>query len=104
VSVRWTVEAKQQLIDIKNYIANDDPVAADRQIKRLIARAETLGNPPLLGRVVPEIDRANIRELLERPYRIIYTMIDQQAWVLTVWHYRRLLKSADVAGSSSLRE
>ena len=99
MSVRWTSEATQQLINIKLYIAKDDVNAASKQIKKLILRAESLMQPPLLGRMVPEVGQAHIRELLERPYRIIYTIIDAQPWVLTIWHYRRILNSSDIAST-----
>lgn len=96
MTLRWTPEATQQLAAISTYISKDNPASARIQVLRIVARAETLVSPPLLGRVVPELNNFAIRELLERPFRIIYTLIDDEPWVLSVWHYRRLLKFADV--------
>ena len=96
MTLRWTGEATQQLATISAYISKDNPAAAREEVLRIIRRAETLSFPPLLGRIVPELGNLAIRELLERPYRIIYTVIDLEPWVLTVWHYRRLLKYGDL--------
>ncbi len=96
MTLRWACEATQQLAAIKAYISQDSPAAAREQVLRIVGGAETLVFPPLLGRVVPELGDFAIRELLERPYRIIYTVIDGEPWVLTVWHYRRLLKYGGV--------
>ncbi|MBL1274604.1 MAG: type II toxin-antitoxin system RelE/ParE family toxin [Ectothiorhodospiraceae bacterium] len=46
---------------------------------------------PHLGRRVPEYDRTDVRELLEKPYRIIYKIKSDQVDVLTVMHNRQVL-------------
>ncbi|HED15791.1 MAG TPA: hypothetical protein ENI64_03065 [Gammaproteobacteria bacterium] len=43
------------------------------------------------GRSVPDYPDDDLRELLERPYRIIYRVTEQQIEILTVMHYRQLL-------------
>jgi toxin ParE1/3/4 len=97
MNVRWTLEAQNQLQEIYEYVARDDPRNACTLVNKLIAQAETLNNPPFLGRVVPELGDPKIRELLERPYRIIYCVLAKQLLILTIWHYRRLLRAPDVA-------
>jgi toxin ParE1/3/4 len=94
--VQWTLEASQQLGEIQSFIAKDDAIAARAQVVRIVSRAQALLLHPLLGRVVPELGNTAIRELLERPYRIIFTIIEGVPWVLTVWHYRRVLRQYDV--------
>jgi toxin ParE1/3/4 len=46
---------------------------------------------------VPEYRDAKIRQLLERPYRIIYRVTGDEVAILTVMHYRQLLPH-DVPG------
>ena len=46
---------------------------------------------PNSGRKVPEYQRNDVREILERPYRIIYKIKSDQIDVLTVMHYRQIL-------------
>jgi plasmid stabilization system protein ParE len=40
---------------------------------------------------VPEYPDDDLRELLLRPYRIIYRQRDERVEVVTVMHYRQLL-------------
>jgi plasmid stabilization system protein ParE len=46
---------------------------------------------PRSGRQVPEYGSEDVREILERPYRIIYRILSDHIDVLSVMHYRRLL-------------
>jgi plasmid stabilization system protein ParE len=57
----------------------------------LLAESRKLAELPLYGRVVPEYKQDSIREILKRPYRIIYRLNGGQVDVLTVMHYRQLL-------------
>jgi plasmid stabilization system protein ParE len=92
--LHWTPEARAQLKAIEAYIAQDSPAAAKRTIARLARRARQAGDFPHSGRRVPEYQREDLRELLERPYRIVYRIKPEQIDIVTVWHYRRLLPAA----------
>lgn len=93
MKVRWTPEAKAQLKEIEAYIAQDSPRVAQQTITRLIQRCGQLIELPHSGRKVPEFNRDDLRELLERPYRIVYRIRHDQGQIdiVTLWHYRRLL-------------
>jgi plasmid stabilization system protein ParE len=67
-------------------------------VVRLIDRASSLDLLHLRGRVVPEYEDIAVREILERPYRIIYRVADDEIQILTVMHYRQLLPD-DLVGS-----
>jgi len=41
--------------------------------------------------MVPELRRTDLREVLERPYRIIYLIGSDRIDILTIVHYRQLL-------------
>lgn len=46
------------------------------------------------GRIVPEKNEENVRELIEGNYRIIYEIISEDLiYILTVYHSARNLKS-----------
>jgi plasmid stabilization system protein ParE len=51
----------------------------------------TLAEPPWLGKPVREYPRSDLRELLEKPYRLIYRVRDDRIDVLSVKHYRQRL-------------
>lgn len=47
---------------------------------------------PESGRIVPELGRADVRELLEVPYRVIYRVASDAIEVLAVVHARQQLR------------
>lgn len=89
--VVWTPEAITRLDDIEAYIAQDSPANAKEMVARLLVRTRQLETATLSGREVPEYRREDIRELLERPYRIIYRVTPDRVTILSVMHYRQLL-------------
>ena len=86
--VVWTPEAIARLDDIEAHIALDADTAAKETIARLLARTRQLETAALSGRAVPDYQREDIRELFERPYRIIYCFTPERVTILTVMHYR----------------
>jgi toxin ParE1/3/4 len=72
VKVVWTDTAKRNLRTIHTYIAQNSPAYAQRMVDRLTSRSQQIGAFPLSGRIVPEFSAGQIREVLERPHRIIY--------------------------------
>ena len=91
MTVIWTVEARDCLIRIRAYIATESPKNAEHLIDRLIRRVDQLEVLPSSGRRVPEYPEVELRELLERPYRIIYRQSDNHIEIVSVMHYRQLL-------------
>ncbi len=89
--VRLTDEAKAKLRAIHAYIAEDVPQRADAMIDRITRHAMRVGEMPRAGRKVTEYRLDTLREVLERPYRIIYRIQPDEIEVLTVMHYRQLL-------------
>jgi toxin ParE1/3/4 len=71
MKVLWTPGARRRLQEIEAHIARDSPQAARRVVQNLLRRSLALGEPPLLGRRL-EGFADDVRELLERPYRLIY--------------------------------
>ncbi len=72
MKVRWTDHAKRQLAAIHDYIAQDSPRYALRVIDRLTRRTQQIARFPTSGRMVPEFEHPEIREVIEHPYRIVY--------------------------------
>jgi toxin ParE1/3/4 len=63
----------------------------------LIERTKILGALPLTGRQVPEFDHPAIRELILRPYRIVYR-VDEDRKIVGVarfWHGAQDALAAD---------
>ena len=95
MKIHWTHEARERLRDIESYIADDSPWRAKQVVERIAKRSRQLSEYPESGRYVPEFPEDNLRELLERPFRIIYRIKDDRIEILTVLHYRRVLRKDD---------
>ena len=91
MKVHWTDTAQRHLLAIHNYIAQDSPRYGQRTVDRLTRRSQQLAAHPLSGAMVPEYDDPDIREVIERPYRIIYRVMPDQIDVIAVIHGARLL-------------
>ncbi len=95
MTVRWTDRAIADLLGIGDYIAADNPRAARAWVERLRVRALGASKVPRGGRIVPEIARADVREVFLRTYRIVYRVVDDGIVVLTVFEGHRLLGPVD---------
>jgi plasmid stabilization system protein ParE len=87
--VKWTAPAKLDLKDIYDYIAKDSKYYAQKVSEDIVAKSENLKHFPKIGRIVPEIDDPNIRELLVYSYRLIYEALPNGVQVLALIHSRR---------------
>ena len=87
----WSLQARDDLRDVVAFIAADNPAAAESFGYRIISRVDQLTTFPLLGRAVPEADDEDIRELIVRPYRIVYRVLAEQnaIAIVRVWHGAR---------------
>ena len=91
MKLRWTLNARDDLRRIRRYIARDKPDAAKRWVQRLRERARKAASMPHAGRVVPEFDRDDIREVIVGNYRIVYRVRATEVLVLTVFESHKLL-------------
>jgi len=90
VRINWTFQAKDDLKDIAEYISKDSMRYAKLQVTRLKTRTRVLKTQTRSGKIVSEINRENIRELIEGSYRIIYKIVeDNRIDILTIHHSAR---------------
>ena len=94
--VRWTAHALTQLRHIHDYIALDSPLYAKRVSDALVRKTQSLENLPRLGRMVPELNDENVRELVLYSYRILYEIKTSHIDILAIIHKRRDLQVGDV--------
>ncbi len=86
----WSNRARNDLLSIFRYIADDDPEAAAAWVKRLRRRAAVVARSPRTGRWLPELpERREVREVILRGYRIVYTIAEGRLVVLTVFEGHR---------------
>jgi toxin ParE1/3/4 len=77
-------------------IAADRPSAATGWLDTVIDKARSLALFPDMGRVVPELQRPMIREVLVASYRLIYRRDETEVIILTLHHARRELDESKI--------
>ena len=87
----WSPQALRDLEAIRDYIAVDSPRYAALVVERIVARVERLHAFPESGRVVPERNSVEIREIIVSPYRVVYRARPGVVEVATVFRASRTL-------------
>ncbi len=78
-AVTWTIPALDDLDAICRMIARDSPRYAAVLGARVVRAIEHLETCPRAGRVVPELARNVIREVIVQSYRVIYRVLPDQS-------------------------
>ncbi len=87
----WSKQSRDDLQCIVLFIAQNNPPVAESFGCLLMSKVEVLAQFPLIGRVVPEENDGKVREIVLRPYRIIYKVLaeEQLVAIARVWHGAR---------------
>ena len=89
--IRWTIQAADDFEAIVQYIAVDSEHFARLFAADILAAIERAALFPNSGRMVPETNKDDIREILFGNYRIIYRIHHEVIEMLAVYHSARLL-------------
>lgn len=91
IEIVWSALARTRLREIRAYVAQDKPGAAERLAIRIVAMVETLRNHPHLGRIGAE---PGIRELViaGTPYIVLYRVQGRRVVVSTIWHGKQRME------------
>jgi len=87
----WAPLAVERAAEIAEYISRDNPTAAKNWIDKVFYKVEQLKSFPESGRIVPEINSKDFRELIYGNYRIIYRIEKTQLSILTIRHGKQIL-------------
>jgi len=96
VRLNWTFQALDDLDAICEFIARDVPRYAQIFASHVFDAVDRLETFPLSGRVVPEVEREDIREVIFGNYRIVYRLTDNELDVVSVHHSSRPLDSGKI--------
>lgn len=90
-TLTWSPTARLDFRDLVGYIAEFDPDAADKFGQSIFKAVERLPHFPESGRIVPEFNDPVIREIIQRPCRIVYRLKheEQIAQIVRIWHAAR---------------
>jgi toxin ParE1/3/4 len=85
LEIVWSPLARTRLREIRAYVAQDKPDAAERMAIRIVTVVEALRNHPHLGRTGAE---PGIRELVigGTPYVVLYRVERERVVISTIWH------------------
>jgi toxin ParE1/3/4 len=95
-AVYWTPTAREDLVSILSHIAAENPAVAAATTIRLQQRAESLRTLTPRGRTVSELREIGVsryRELIERPWRLIYAVEAERVAVVAVLDSTRDLQT-----------
>ncbi len=84
--VAWTEPALDDLEAVAAYIARDSEHYSVAFVREIIEAAESLADMAERGHVVPELGEQAIREVLVRPYRIVYRIESDRVLILAIVH------------------
>ena len=88
--VRWTDQAVEDLRSIRLFIERDSPRYGRLVAERLYEATARLELFPYSGRMVPELGREDMRELIVGAYHIVYRVEGEIASLLTIYRSSRL--------------
>jgi addiction module RelE/StbE family toxin len=85
-SIIWTESASQDLERAVDYIYLDSPSYAFSFLSDVMERVRTLDVFPYRGRLVPEINVEDVREVFIHRYRLVYQVEESRIIILTFVH------------------
>lgn len=90
-AILWSERARLDVLEIGDFIARDKPQVAASWVGKILHAVHRTALFPASGRIVPEIDRSDIREVVFENYRIVYQLSENTIIVLTVFESHRLI-------------
>ena len=92
----WTNEALNRLTEIDDYISYDSIARARKFINNIIKSTTSIPQYPQKGRIVPEFNISELREIIYKNCRIVYRIKKDQIQILTIFEAHRLIRSKEI--------
>jgi len=91
MKIIWSPQAVDDLVENNKFIARDNPETAKAIVNNIYESRIRIKEFPTQGRIVPEINQKDIREIIFGNYRIIYQIETKRILILTIRHMKQLL-------------
>jgi addiction module RelE/StbE family toxin len=87
----WSPTSTYDLHNIAEYLSEESTSLSKKVILGIFSSVERLSAFPESGRVVPEFEDASIREIIQRPFRIVYRINNDLhvIEIIRIWHSAR---------------
>ena len=92
-TITWSPEATEDLESIVEYIARDSEFYARSVVSKILAISRKIPEQPLIGRIVPEIGKKELRERFVYSYRLVYRVQNKTILIVAIIHGKRLLEN-----------
>jgi plasmid stabilization system protein ParE len=89
MTLRVTPRARNDLRDILEYIAKENPTAADRVRRAFLDAIKLVATRPHLGLRNAKVPELRSRLVARYPYRIHYRVEDADVWIVHIRHSAR---------------
>lgn len=87
VKITWSNLALESIHTASEFHRPYSAGFADTLIERIFEKVFLLESHPLMGRIVPEFNRPDLRELLYKQYRIMYQVLSPTDLAILVVHH-----------------
>jgi toxin ParE1/3/4 len=94
VEIVWTEPALSDLDAIADFIALENPVAAQKLVRRIFKHVEQLEVHPKSGSKPPELKGWNYRQIIEPSCRVFYRHDDSYVFILHVMRSEQRLRAS----------
>ena len=91
MKIIWSPLAIERVAEIAEYIALDNPAAAENWVDDIFDSVKQLKKFARSGRMIPELQLEHVREIIFGNYRVIYRVEKNHISVLTVRHGKQVL-------------
>jgi toxin ParE1/3/4 len=92
VRLNWTEIALNDINEIYDFIAKDSKFYAKNVVGAIRKKVKIVKKYPKIGRIIPEINIENYREIFQWNYRIMYKIVGADIYILSIYHGARDFK------------
>ena len=89
VSLNWTPNALQKLGNILTFLDKHSEIASKTLLNQIKKQLEILKAFPKIGRIVPERNNQELREIFIQNYRFLYCFSYDTINIITVLHFKQ---------------
>lgn len=97
VKITWSKQAIEDIHRIQEYYSSFSVKFSVNLIDQIFEKESLIRDHPEIGRIVPEVNNKNIREIIFRNFRIVYAIFDlQRISILAIHESSRPLSSISI--------
>ncbi len=87
MKIFYSEQAKNQLQNIKNYIAKDNKKIATQYLLKIKEKIELIRSYPYIGKVNSTMNLEKIRDFIVYGYKVIYKINTRSILILAIYKY-----------------